>query len=94
MTPTVSAPQMLGKGIEYSKDIEDLVVGFAHILRPIHSVNKNVCSTDIKETVRSILHLIQKVTKLIIGHRSMTETGELSSHCASSEVSVSEYASQ
>lgn len=85
---------MLKSQMEYTKDIEDLVVGLADILQPICSVHKYADSMDMEDIATGILILIQKAATFIVDYLSMTETGEWPSLWSASEVKASDYDQQ
>lgn len=75
-TIIISTWQMIVDETEYTKDIEDLAVGFANTLRLIHSVNGDTVSGDLTDTVEQILNLVQNASAFVSNYISMTQKGE------------------
>lgn len=86
----ISTLQRLRNETEYSKDIEEVAVGFADILRPIHSVNQDTDSRDLRDTAAGILDIIQKASVFVTSYISMTSTGEWYPLSIISEVGISD----
>lgn len=80
---------MIADEKEWSKDIEELAVGFADILGPSGSVHAITDSRDLMDTVAGILDLVEKVSAFVINYISMTQTGKWYSPSGISKVSDS-----
>lgn len=60
-----------------SKDIEELAIGFADILRPTNSVHEGTDSRDLMDTAAGILDLIQKASAFVVNYIAMPQTGRI-----------------